>query len=83
MKVLVCSNFGAALAQPSFLAGRSRRSMASACAAVAARTRLGLREGSDRAEPDLPVTIGDEVRRPGMGAGVETVLPVGRFSGRI
>jgi hypothetical protein len=56
---LGCSNFGLALAQPSGLrAGRSRFAAASACAVSAARTRLGLREGSDMAEPDLPLTMG-------------------------
>ena len=29
------------------------------------------------AEPDLPRTIGVPVRRPGIGAGVATVLPLG------
>ena len=35
------------------------------------------------AEPERPLTMGVEIRRPGIGAGVSTVLPVGRLSGRI
>ena len=78
-----CSNRGEALAQPSFFGGRLARSMPWAVAVSAARTRLGLRDGSDKAEPDLPVTTGMPPRRPGTGAGVWTTLPSGRFSGRI
>src|SRR5690606_1935577 len=69
LKLLECSNFGLALAQPSFLAGLPNSAPSSA-AVSAARTRLGLRDGSDMAEPDLPRTIGVPVRRPGVGAGV-------------
>ena len=71
---------GLALAQPSFLAGRFS---ASSTAASAARVRLGLRDGSDMGEPDLPRTTDPVGRRPGTGAGVSTVLPWGRFSGRM
>ncbi len=71
---------GLALAQPSFLAGRFS---ASSTAASAARVRLGLRDGSDMGEPDLPRTTDPAGRRPGTGAGVSTVLPWGRFSGRM